>query len=106
VFCEFLTDPVYEWDRICVRGFGRSPARIITEFNRDRHAQNNEQEPTKRTAYVWVWVCGAVFQPISGALSPTPKIRSHGTGGRGRKSRQMLLVRTPLRRLHCASGVP
>ena len=48
VFCDFLTDPVYEWDRICVQGFGRSPAQIITEFNRARHAQNNEQGPTKR----------------------------------------------------------
>lgn len=48
VFCDFLTDPVYEWDRICIQGFGRSPAQIITEFNRARHAQNNEQAPTKR----------------------------------------------------------
>ncbi|GAA1759477.1 hypothetical protein GCM10009712_05120 [Pseudarthrobacter sulfonivorans] len=49
VFCDFLTDPVYEWDRICSQGFGRSPAQIITEFNRARHAQNNEQAPTNRT---------------------------------------------------------
>jgi integrase len=48
VFCDFLTDPVYEWDRICAEGFGRSPAQIITEFNRARHAQNNEQSPLKR----------------------------------------------------------
>ena len=48
VFCDFLTDPVYEWDRVCRQGFGCSPAQIITEFNRVRHAQNNEQAPTKR----------------------------------------------------------
>lgn len=47
-FCDFLTDPVYEWDRVCLQGFGRSPAQIITEFNRARHAQNNEQAPAKR----------------------------------------------------------
>lgn len=29
-------------------GFGRSPARITTDFNRARHTQNNEQVPTKR----------------------------------------------------------
>lgn len=48
VFCDFLTDPAYEWDRVCLQGFGRSPAQIITEFNRARHAQNNEQRPVKR----------------------------------------------------------
>lgn len=48
VFCDFLADAVYEWDPACIQGFGRSPARIITEFNRARHAQNNEQAPTKR----------------------------------------------------------
>ncbi|MCG2622167.1 hypothetical protein LVY72_09575 [Arthrobacter sp. I2-34] len=48
LFCDFLTDPGYEWDRICVQGFGRSPVQIITELNRARHAQNNEQAPAKR----------------------------------------------------------
>lgn len=48
VFCDFLTDPAYEWDRVCLQGFGRSPAQIITEFNRARHPQNNEQRPVKR----------------------------------------------------------
>jgi integrase len=29
-------------------GVRRLPAQIVTEFNRARHAQNNEQAPTKR----------------------------------------------------------
>lgn len=24
VFCDFLTDPAYDWDRICIQAFGRS----------------------------------------------------------------------------------
>jgi hypothetical protein len=48
VFFDFVTDPVYELDRVCLQGFGRSPTQIITEFNRARHAQNKEQAPTKR----------------------------------------------------------
>lgn len=48
VFRDFLTDPVYEWDRACLQGFGRSPAQIITEFNQARHSQDNKQGPTKR----------------------------------------------------------
>lgn len=48
MFCDFLTGPDNEWDRVCLQGFGRSPAQIITEFNRARHAQNNEQAPVKR----------------------------------------------------------
>lgn len=35
-FFDFLTDPVYELDRVCLQGSGRSPA------------QNKEQAPTKR----------------------------------------------------------
>jgi hypothetical protein len=42
VFCSFLTDPVYEWDRICSQGFGRSPTQIITEFNRDRPSRTRQ----------------------------------------------------------------
>ena len=36
------------WDRVRVRSFGRSPAQLITEFDRTRPALNNEQAPTKQ----------------------------------------------------------
>jgi hypothetical protein len=76
VLCDFLTDPVYEWDRICVRGFGRFPAQIITEFNWDRHAQNNEQEPTKRPSP----------GPICRDSSTWPTLRSNASLPRGAKA--------------------
>lgn len=48
LFCEFLTDPAYDWNELCGRSFGRPVTQIITEFNRATHTQQNEQQSTKR----------------------------------------------------------
>lgn len=48
VFCSFLTNPGYDWDSICQQAFGQSPTQVVTEFNRARHTQSNEQAPEKR----------------------------------------------------------
>jgi hypothetical protein len=38
LFCDYLTDPAYEWDRVCVKAFGRSPgARHKRDRIADRH---------------------------------------------------------------------
>lgn len=81
VFCDFLTDPMYEWDRICIQAFGHSPAQIITEFNRARHAQNNGQAPAKRPftrtncrdSLIWGTLRSNGCWP-QGARAPSPPI--------------------------------
>ena len=48
LFCDYLTDPAYEWDRVCLKAFGRSPAQVITETNRARHVADDATGPAKR----------------------------------------------------------
>ncbi|TFC65965.1 site-specific integrase [Cryobacterium sp. TMT2-4] len=48
LFCDFLTDPAYDWSEVCGRSFGRPVTQIITDFNRATHTQQNEQRATKR----------------------------------------------------------
>ena len=69
VFRDFLTDPVYEWDRACLQGFGRSPAQIITDFNQAHHASR---------------IHWAHWSLISPALPPMSTLRSIGLMKRDR----------------------
>jgi integrase len=48
LFCDFLTDPAYDWSEVCGRSYGRPVTQIITDFNRSTHTQHNEQQATKR----------------------------------------------------------
>ena len=48
LFCDYLTDPAYEWDRVCLKAFGRSPSQVITEANRARHVADDAPGPAKR----------------------------------------------------------
>lgn len=48
LFCDFATDPAYDWDELCGQTFGSTVSQVVTEFNRARHVQSNEQQPEKR----------------------------------------------------------
>jgi site-specific recombinase XerD len=48
LFCDFVADPAYDWNELCDRSFGSTVSQVVTEFNRARHVQRNEQQPEKR----------------------------------------------------------
>ncbi|GAA5159773.1 hypothetical protein GCM10023321_41390 [Pseudonocardia eucalypti] len=48
LFCDYLTDPRYDWDRVCERAFGTHPSQVVHEWNSVGHHQDNEQDPRKR----------------------------------------------------------
>lgn len=47
-FCEYLTDPAYQWPEVCEQHFGSHPIQPITEANRAAHVADFEGEPTRR----------------------------------------------------------
>ena len=48
MFCSYVSDPDYGWDRVCEQRFGAHPAQVFFEWNTATHVQDNEQSPTKR----------------------------------------------------------
>jgi integrase/recombinase XerD len=48
MFCSYVSNPDYGWDRVCEQRFGTHPAQVFFEWNTATHVQDNEQAPTKR----------------------------------------------------------
>ena len=48
MFCSYVSDPDYGWDRVCEQRFGSHPAQVFFEWNTATHVQDNEQSPAKR----------------------------------------------------------
>jgi integrase/recombinase XerD len=48
MFCSYIADPDYGWDRLCEQRFGTHPAQVFFEWNTAAHVQENEQDPRKR----------------------------------------------------------
>lgn len=48
LFCSYVSDPDYGWDRVCEQRFGTHPAQVFFEWNTATHVQDNEQQPIKR----------------------------------------------------------
>ena len=48
MFCSYVSDPDYGWDRVCEQRFGTHPAQVFFEWNTATHVQDNEQSPAKR----------------------------------------------------------
>lgn len=47
-FCDFITDPIYEWPAECERRFGTHPVQVVHEWNTAEHVQESEADPRKR----------------------------------------------------------
>lgn len=48
LFCSYIADPDYGWDRVCEQRFGTHPAQVFFAWNTAVHVQDNEQVPEKR----------------------------------------------------------
>lgn len=48
LFCAYISDPDYGWDRVCEARFNTHPAQVFFEWNIARHIQDNESAPDKR----------------------------------------------------------
>jgi len=48
LFCAYLIEPGYGWDRVCEQHFGSHPTQVCFEWNTAAHTQDNEQDPRKR----------------------------------------------------------
>lgn len=48
LFCSYVSDPDYGWDRVCEQRFGTHSAQVFFEWNTAVHVQDNEQSPAKR----------------------------------------------------------
>lgn len=48
LFCQYLTDPAYDWPQQCQRRFGTHPVQVVHEWNAAVHAQQAEADPSKR----------------------------------------------------------
>lgn len=48
MFCAYVSDPDYGWDRLCEPLFGSHPVQVVFEWNAAAHAQVNESDPGKR----------------------------------------------------------
>lgn len=47
-FCEYVTDPAYQWPAVCEQHFGSFPIQPITEANRAAHVADYEGSPARR----------------------------------------------------------
>lgn len=47
-FCDYLTDPAYEWTAECERRFGTHPVQVVHEWNTAVHVQDAEGDPSRR----------------------------------------------------------
>ncbi|KZB86582.1 tyrosine-type recombinase/integrase [Amycolatopsis regifaucium] len=48
LFCSYVSNPDYGWDRVCEQRFGTHPAQVFFDWNSAAHVQHNESGPTKR----------------------------------------------------------
>ena len=48
MFCDFVTDPRYEWARQCRDRFGEVPVQVCHEWNTVTHLNEYEGRPTRR----------------------------------------------------------
>ncbi|WP_207890871.1 site-specific integrase [Rhodococcus sp. Eu-32] len=48
LFCSYISNPDYGWDRLCEQRFGTHPAQVFFEWNTAAHVQANESRPSKR----------------------------------------------------------
>lgn len=48
MFCEYLTDPRYEWRQVCSERFGEVPQQVFHEDNSVVHVADYEGEPGRR----------------------------------------------------------
>lgn len=48
LFCDFVTDPAYDWPAQCVTRFGTHPVQVVHEWNTAVHTQEVESDPSKR----------------------------------------------------------
>jgi len=48
MFCSYVSDPDYGWDRVCEHRFGKFPAQVFFDWNTAAHVQDNESAPQKR----------------------------------------------------------
>lgn len=47
-FCEYVSDPAYEWPSVCEQRFGTHPIQVVHEWNSAVHRQEVESRPEKR----------------------------------------------------------
>lgn len=47
-FCDYVTDPAYEWVGECERRFGSHPVQVVHEWNTAVHVQQAEGDPARR----------------------------------------------------------
>jgi integrase/recombinase XerC len=52
LFCEYLTDPAYNWATECEQRFGTHPVQIVHDWNTATHVQDAEGDPRKRALTV------------------------------------------------------
>ena len=48
LFCSYITDPGYGWNRICLELFGTHPSQVCFDWNTATHVQEAEAGPGKR----------------------------------------------------------
>jgi site-specific recombinase XerD len=48
MFCDYLTDPRYEWARVCEDRFGQVPSQVCHEWNTVAHLNDYEGRPQRR----------------------------------------------------------
>lgn len=47
-FCQYVTDPSYDWAQQCEARFGSHPIQVVHDWNSAVHAQENEADAAKR----------------------------------------------------------
>jgi integrase len=47
-FCDYLTNPAYDWVSECERRFGSHPVQVVHEWNTAVHVQDAEGDPARR----------------------------------------------------------
>jgi integrase/recombinase XerC len=48
LFCQYVTDPAYEWPVECEERFGSHPVQVVHEWNAAVHVQDAEGDPSRR----------------------------------------------------------
>ena len=48
MFCDYLTDPRYEWPTVCRDRFGQVPTQVCHEWNTVAHLNDYEGNPARR----------------------------------------------------------
>jgi integrase len=48
LFCDYASDPRYEWTVVCTRLFGSHPAQVCFEWNTATHSSDYEGRPQRR----------------------------------------------------------